>query len=212
MVVALRKELKRLRAGAGAGSGAGSGSGGVDGPGYLDNDIYLDGHDELFCGGRSHAQLDSSVLSSSTSGGGDAGGSRRGARKSLIPPPGSRPGIGTGTGTGVRRDPGDVKKIRELEAALRDLQDGVRKRFPDSVSSLIHAAKLSDTEQAEITARDRFRPGLCSTVHCFDSLSFVLLLLFIVLLFVIMYHVLCSEYFWPVVYILLISLTMSSSL
>lgn len=38
----------------------------------------------------------------------------------------------------------DVKRIKELEGAVRDLQDALAKRYPDSVVGLIHAAKMSD--------------------------------------------------------------------
>ena len=38
---------------------------------------------------------------------------------------------------------------RELEILLQDLQENMRKRNPDSVSNLIHAAKQSDEELIE---------------------------------------------------------------
>jgi hypothetical protein len=43
-----------------------------------------------------------------------------------------------------QRNPGDVKKIKELEILLIDLQESIRKRNPDSLSNLIRATTLSD--------------------------------------------------------------------
>lgn len=41
----------------------------------------------------------------------------------------------------------DIKRIRELENTVRDLQEAIAKRYPDSVASLIHATKVTDVQQ-----------------------------------------------------------------
>ncbi len=53
------------------------------------------------------------------------------------------------------RDPADVKKIEDLKKALSDLQEGMNKRYPDSVSSLIQASKLSDSVQKEQEEKEK---------------------------------------------------------
>ena len=47
------------------------------------------------------------------------------------------------------RNPGDIKKIKELEKTISELQESILKRNPDSVASLIRAAKTSDSVQLE---------------------------------------------------------------
>ena len=53
------------------------------------------------------------------------------------------------------RHPGDIKRIKELETTVKDLQDSLQKRHPDSVSSLIRAATVSESVEARQTARDK---------------------------------------------------------
>lgn len=43
---------------------------------------------------------------------------------------------------------------RELEETVKVLQESLRKRFPDSVASLVHAASVSDSVQARQRQKD----------------------------------------------------------
>jgi chromosome segregation ATPase len=52
-------------------------------------------------------------------------------------------------GKSVVRDPNDIKKIEDLKQALREMQESINKRYPDSVATLIQASKLSDSVQAK---------------------------------------------------------------
>lgn len=52
-------------------------------------------------------------------------------------------------GKSVVRDPNDIKKIEDLKEALREMQESINKRYPDSVATLIQASKLSDSVQAK---------------------------------------------------------------
>mgnify|MGYP003386436031 FL=1 len=47
---------------------------------------------------------------------------------------------------------------RELEEALKDLQDTIRKRHPDSIPALIHAAQLTDSAVGEKKAMEQCGP------------------------------------------------------
>ena len=40
-------------------------------------------------------------------------------------------------------------RIKELENALKELQETIRKRHPDSIPALIHAAQLTDSALEE---------------------------------------------------------------
>jgi hypothetical protein len=53
-----------------------------------------------------------------------------------------------------KRSPSDIKKIKELEKTIIDLQDSLRKRNPDSVANLILAAKDSNEEKLDKKNRE----------------------------------------------------------
>ena len=55
----------------------------------------------------------------------------------------------SGSARSSRRAHADVKKIKELEETVFDLQESLRKRNPDSVSNLVRAAAMSDEAVAE---------------------------------------------------------------
>jgi len=55
----------------------------------------------------------------------------------------------SGSARSSRRAHADVKKIKELEETVIDLQDSLRKRNPDSVSNLVRAAAMSEEALAE---------------------------------------------------------------
>ena len=50
---------------------------------------------------------------------------------------------------GSSRSQADIRKIKELEEAVSELQECLRKRHPDSITSLVRAAAMSDSVQAE---------------------------------------------------------------
>jgi len=50
---------------------------------------------------------------------------------------------------GSGRSQADIRKIKELEEAVSELQECLRKRHPDSITSLVRAAAMSDSVQAE---------------------------------------------------------------
>jgi len=63
---------------------------------------------------------------------------------------GKKKGVSGGTSLmQMKRSPADIKRIKELEGALKDLQETIRKRHPDSIPALIHAAQLTDSAVEE---------------------------------------------------------------
>jgi hypothetical protein len=69
----------------------------------------------------------------------------RGARR-----PGALPTHGSPTdGVRTRRDPTDLRRIKELEAALQDAHEVLRKRNPNSVLTLVHAAAQEQAQKKE---------------------------------------------------------------
>jgi hypothetical protein len=42
-----------------------------------------------------------------------------------------------------------ILPFRDLEGALKDLQESIKKRHPDSIPALIHAAALTDSALEE---------------------------------------------------------------
>lgn len=58
------------------------------------------------------------------------------------------------TAKSSRRSPADVKKIKMLELQVRELQDNLLKRNPNSVASLIRAVAVTDAETAA-TEKDK---------------------------------------------------------
>jgi hypothetical protein len=46
-----------------------------------------------------------------------------------------------------KRSASDIKRIKELEEVVRDLQDSLHKRNPDSIANIVRAANMSDSVQ-----------------------------------------------------------------
>ncbi|CAN0092640.1 unnamed protein product, partial [Ectocarpus sp. 12 AP-2014] len=60
----------------------------------------------------------------------------------------SKKGKGAGAGPGgAGRNPADIRKIKDLEAQLAELAEALRRRHPDSLASLIRAARPTDSQE-----------------------------------------------------------------
>ncbi|CAE7625559.1 Cep162, partial [Symbiodinium microadriaticum] len=80
--------------------------------------------------------------------------------------------MSTGGGNAQKRNPADIRRIRELEKALDAAREGIQKRFPDSVANLLYAAipasrgddgaSAADLQQV-VRERDDLRAELAKT-------------------------------------------------